>query len=546
MKPLASYLFFVFFLLTVVFLSSFALAHADGSVYNDFLQCLKNQSQSSTNVSDILYSKESTQYNSILTAYIRNLRFSYPTTPKPVLIVTPLTVSHVSAAVICSRDHGLHLKIRSGGHDYEGISYVSDDAFVILDMFNLRAIRVDPVAKTAYVEAGATLGELYYRIQEKSTTLGFPAGVCPTVGAGGHISGGGYGNMIRKHGLSVDHVIDAVVVDAQGRVLNRTTMGEDLFWAIRGGGGASFAVIVSYTLSLVPVPEKVTVFNVKRFNATDLVYKWQFVMKDVDHNLFIRLLLQPVTDPHQPKARKRASRVTFIALFLGDSDTLMSVLKAAFPELGVTKADCLEMTWPQSVLYWANFDQWTPFEVLLSRNYTADYLKRKSDYVQQPISKVGLQLLMNKLVQLAKPGLVFNSYGGVMSTIPTSATPFPHRAGNLFKIQYSTSWKDPGQQIDDKNMGLIRELHSFMTPYVSKNPRVAYLNYRDLDIGVNHNGTYTEGEVYGRKYFLGNFDRLVKVKTLVDPHNFFRNEQSIPVLKSQGKILRFGHAKLLQ
>uniref|UniRef100_A0A7C9F095 FAD-binding PCMH-type domain-containing protein n=1 Tax=Opuntia streptacantha TaxID=393608 RepID=A0A7C9F095_OPUST len=139
MKPLASYLFFVFFLLTVVFLSSFALAHADGSVYNDFLQCLKNQSQSSTNVSDILYSKESTQYNSILTAYIRNLRFSYPTTPKPVLIVTPLTVSHVSAAVICSRDHGLHLKIRSGGHDYEGISYVSDDAFVIVRHVQLKS-----------------------------------------------------------------------------------------------------------------------------------------------------------------------------------------------------------------------------------------------------------------------------------------------------------------------------------------------------------------------------------------------------------------------
>lgn len=540
MKPLSSFLFFLFFFnLITVFMSSFTSAYADDSVYSNFLQCLQNQSNSSTNVSNILYSKENTQYNSILTAYIRNLRFSYPTTPKPVLIITPLTPSHVSAAVICSRDQGLHLKIRSGGHDYEGVSYVSDDAFVILDMSNLRAIRVDPVAKTAYVEAGATLGELYYRIQEKSTVLGFPAGVCPTVGVGGHISGGGYGNMIRKHGLSVDHIIDAVVVDAQGRVLNRTTMGEDLFWAIQGGGGASFAVVLSYTLSLVPVPKKVTVFNVKRFNATDLVYKWQFVMKDVDHNLFMRLLLQPVRNPDQPKGGKLATRVTFIALFLGDSDTLISVLNAAFPELGVTKADCLEMTWAQSVLYWANFNQGTPFEVLLNRNYTADYLKRKSDYVQEPISKVGLTLLMNKLVQLAKPGLVFNSYGGVMSMIPVAATPFPHRAGNLFKIQYSTSWKVPGQEAADKNIGLIRELHSFMTPYVSKNPRGAYLNYRDLDIGVNLNGTYVEGEVYGRKYFLGNFDRLVKVKSVVDPHNFFRNEQSIPVLQSSGKIYAY-------
>ncbi|GAY33900.1 hypothetical protein CUMW_008650 [Citrus unshiu] len=73
-------------------------------------------------------------------------------------------------------------------------------------------------------------------------------------------------------------------------------------------------------------------------------------------------------------------------------------------------------------------------------------------------------------------------------------------------------------------------LYSFMTPFVSKSPRSAYLNYRDVDIGINHHGedSYAEGKVYGEKYFNGNFDRLVKVKTMVDPENFFRNEQSIP------------------
>jgi hypothetical protein len=70
-----------------------------------------------------------------------------------------------------------------------------------------------------------------------------------------------------------------------------------------------------------------------------------------------------------------------------------------------------------------------------------------------------------------------------------------------------------------------------MTPYVSKNPRSAYINYRDLDIGINSFGknSYQEGQVYGAKYFNNNFDRLVKIKSVVDPENFFRNEQSIPV-----------------
>ncbi|XP_021771619.1 berberine bridge enzyme-like 19 [Chenopodium quinoa] len=516
----------------LILLSIISQALSSNSTYNNFFQCLKKQSISSTNISKILYSKQNTNYNSILQAYIRNLRFTYPTTPKPQLIITPFTTSQVSATVVCARNLGHQLKIRSGGHDYDGLSYISNTPFVILDMKNLRRIVVDPKHGTAYVEAGSTLGELYYNIQIKTNKFGFPAGVCPTVGVGGHVSGGGYGNMIRKHGLSVDHITDATVVDATGRILNRTSMGEDLFWAIRGGGGASFAAVVSYTVKLVPVPEKVTVFNIKRFiseNATDLVYKWQLLMKDIDHNLFIRLLLQPVSDP-QNKGKK-TGRVTFIALYLGNSSTLYSLLKNKFPELGLKKEDCLEMSWGKSTLFWANFDNETSPEVLLSRNYSANYSKRKSDYVQNPITKVGLNLLWRKLITLAKPGLVFNSYGGRMNEISSSDTPFPHRRGNLFKIQYSISWKDAGKMDDDKNIGLIRELHDFMTPYVSKNPRGAYFNYRDIDIGVSHNWTYKEGEVYGRKYFMGNFDRLVKVKTLVDPTNFFRNEQSIPTLK---------------
>uniref|UniRef100_A0A803LHU1 FAD-binding PCMH-type domain-containing protein n=1 Tax=Chenopodium quinoa TaxID=63459 RepID=A0A803LHU1_CHEQI len=364
-------------------------------------------------------------------------------------------------------------------------------------MFNFRRIEVNPKAATAYVEAGATLGELFYRILEKSNTLGFPAGVCPTVGVGGHFSGGGYGNMIRKHGLTVDHIIDATIIDVRGRILNRTTMGEDLFWAIRGGGGASFALSYHTPLKLSP-------------------YRRQ-------------LLLQPANDLQQKG--NLTVRVTFMSLFLGDSNSLVSLLDEKFPELGLKKQDCFEMSWVKSVMYWGNYDNETSLEVLLNRSYTNIYLKRKSDYVQKPITKVGLDLLWKKLIELKRIGLVFNSYGGRMNEISSSETPFPHRRGNLFKIQYSADWKVGGKIDDDLNVGLIRKVYEFMIPYVSKNPRGAYLNYRDVDIGVSHNWTYKEGEVYGRKYFIGNFDRLVKVETLVDPNNFFRNEQSIPTLK---------------
>ncbi|KAL5158189.1 Berberine bridge enzyme-like 21 [Glycine soja] len=167
------------------------------------------------------------------------------------------------------------MKIRSGGHGYEGVSYVAAQPFFLLDMFNLRSIEVNMDTETAWVEAGATLGEVYYRIAEKSEVHGFPAGVGPTVGVGGRISGGGYGNLMRKYGTSVDNVVDAQVVDVQGRLLNRSSMGEDLFWAIRGGGGGSFGVVLVYKIKLVRVPERATVFQVERTleqDATNIVY----------------------------------------------------------------------------------------------------------------------------------------------------------------------------------------------------------------------------------------------------------------------------------
>ena len=97
------------------------------------------------------------------------------------------------------------------------------------------------------------------------------------------------------------------------------------------------------------------------------------------------------------------------------------------------------------------------------------------------------------------------------------------------------NWDEEGIELEKNYTAQIRRLYSYMTPFVSKNPRSAFLNYRDLDIGINNNdkNSYEEGEVYGVKYFNDNFHKLVKVKTAVDPHNFFRNEQSIPTNPSK-------------
>ncbi|CAI0545855.1 unnamed protein product [Linum tenue] len=503
-----------------------------------YLQCLTNHS--STPISQAIYFPTDPLYTSTLESNIRNLVYASDSTPRPLFIVAATHVSHIQSTILCCKAHGLQLRIRSGGHDFDGLSYVSPSPFVLLDLFNLRSVTIDVESETAWVNSGATLGELYHEIAGNSKILGFPGGVCPTVGVGGFLSGGGYGNLMRKHGLSVDNVVDAIIVDSDGRVLDREAMGEDLFWAINGGGGASFGVIVSWKIRLVPVPETVTVFRVERTleqGASDVVHKWQLIADKLHEDLFIRVVLIPVpiTSGDEEKFTIKAK---FNALFLGKTERLMGLMDHEFPELGLSPADCLEMSWIESVLFWSNYPPETSTEVLRDRHPKPEkFVKKKSDYVQEPISKEGLEAMWDKMIQLRKPILTFNPYGGRMGQISEKDTPFPHRAGNLYKIQYSIGWKEPGVEAEEKYLGDIRRMYSYMTPFVSKNPRRAYMNYRDLDIGTVKRGSknsYAEGKVYGDKYFDGNFERLVKVKTAVDPNYFFWNEQSVPVLP--GKV----------
>uniref|UniRef100_A0A7N2MSC1 FAD-binding PCMH-type domain-containing protein n=1 Tax=Quercus lobata TaxID=97700 RepID=A0A7N2MSC1_QUELO len=429
-----------------------------------------------------MYTPNNDSYFSILQAYVRNLRFNTTTTQKPFLILTALHESHIQAAIVCAQKQNLQMKTRSGGHDYEGVSYVSEVQFFVLDMFNLRSIHIDMESETAWVQAGATLGELYYRIYEKSKSHGFPAGVCPTVGVGGHFSGGGYGMMRSMASQSI-------TLSMHNLLMSMAHFTTEHLW------------------------EKIC-FG---------LLEWQHVADKLDENLSIRLILDMVNGTNGEKN----GRATFIALFLGDSEQLLSIMNKSFPELGLKKSDCNERSWVQSVLFWTNFDLGPPNEILLSRvPQTLSCLKRKSEYLKEHIPKDGLELIWKKLIELEYVTLAFNPYGGRMSEIPAEAAPFPHREGNLAKIQYLANCNEGGKEVTDYHINLTRKLYSFMTPFVSKNPRDAYFNYKDLDLGINnHNGkaSYKEGRAYGIKNFNGNFDRLVKIKTKVDPGDFFRN-----------------------
>ena len=157
------------------------------------------------------------------------------------------TTTKSKAAIICARAHAFQIRVLSRGHDFEGLSYRSRHRLVLIDLVNLRSITINMDDETAWVQAGATLGELYHNIANKSDSHAFPAGLCPSVGVGGHISGGGIRPSGRKN-----H-------ECERRDPRQGIDGRGSFLGHQRRGGASFGIILAWRVQLVRVPPLATV-----------------------------------------------------------------------------------------------------------------------------------------------------------------------------------------------------------------------------------------------------------------------------------------------
>eukprot|EP01018_Ginkgo_biloba_P015699 Gb_24415 [translate_table: standard] len=496
-------------------------AYGSSSGEDGLISCLQT-----SGVTNITTSSHASRYNFLLKFSLQNLRYTEPSVRKPYAIVIPQSRRQVQKSVVCCIQQGWEIRVRSGGHSYEGLSSTSDVPFVLIDLMNLSKVDVDMVSKTAWVEAGATLGEVYSAISDRTKIHGFPAGVCPTVGSSGHFGGGGLGFLTRKYGLAADNVIDALLIDSSGKVLNKKSMGEDVFWALRGGGGGSWGVVIAWKIRLVSVPPSLTVFSVLktgRNQVTDLVHRWQSIAPFLEDDLFIRVQISSI----QLQDGERDTRASFQGMYLGPLPHLLKSINKSFPELGLAAHDCNETSWIESILYFGDTNR----SELSNRYYSGKiYFKNKSDLSRSPIPKSGLDGAWPILEEELGSTIILSPLGGVMGRISSSELPFPYRAGTLFDIQYVVTWNESGKE--DHHIAWMRKLYKYMAPYMSKALRGAYVNYLDLDLGSAVNGTSTveEARAWGEKYFMGNFDRLVKAKTKIDPHNVFRNSQSIPVM----------------
>ncbi|KAL3527540.1 hypothetical protein ACH5RR_012196 [Cinchona calisaya] len=528
-------------------LTSFLLATCNAD--EDFLWCMSRNSNAN-NIRTYVYSPHSPKYSSLLKYAQKNSRWLNSPSALPLFIVAPYDDLQMKATILCSKKLDLQVRVKSGGHDYEGLSFRSPTPFIMIDLCNLQSININLIDETAWIKTGVTLGQLYHAIAQKSKTHAFPGGLYPTVGSGGLISGGGFGALLRKYGLAADNVLDAVFMDVNGQILDRKTMGEDLFWALRGGGGASFGVILAWKLKLARVPEEVTAFTVhKKLDAENvkLLQRWQNVAYQFPEDLFLRVILQNL--PSVAPCGRKIVQISFQGLFLGTADKFVPLINQSFPEFELEIKDCLQdpigqsekswikkqchqVPWIKSVLYFAGKTPKEPLEYLVSKNSSnTSYMKGKSDFLTTPIPDEGWKMIGKMFLEEESPLMILDPFGGRMSQISEFELPFPHRNGTLYNIQYLVSWKKNELSQKNEHIEWIRNLHQKMEPYVSQSPRGAYFNYKDLDLGVNgEEYEYKQAKTWGEMYFKHNFERLARVKSKVDPCNFFRNEQSIPLL----------------
>ncbi len=187
-------------------------------------------------------------------AHVYNERFD---SIQPLAVARPDTAAGARDAVRWAVSKGVRLRARSGGHSYAGYSTLDDG--IVLDLRNLRHVSIDRGAGTATVGAGTQLIDLYATLASAGATI--PSGSCPSVGISGVALGGGMGLAGRAYGLTTDHIVEARIVTAEGRLrtVNART-DPDLLWALRGGGGGNFGIVTEFTFKLLAMPSSATYF----------------------------------------------------------------------------------------------------------------------------------------------------------------------------------------------------------------------------------------------------------------------------------------------
>lgn len=429
---------------------------------------------------------------------------------RPSLIVRCSGTADVIDAVNYARQNELEVTVRGGGHSVAGLS--SSDGGMLIDLSRMRAVDVDPEARIARVQGGASLGDVDRETQ--AFGLATPLGVVSETGVAGITLGGGYGWLRRKHGLACDNLLAAQVVCADGQVRTASEdVNPDLFWAIRGGGG-NFGIVTSFTFRLHPVGPIVAFAGVfyPLADAGAVLRGYREYFDGAPDEVTAEAILFPSrfpADPHLPEPVHGQQALVVAAVFAGDPEVGMGVLQP-LRELATPLAD-ISQPMPFTVVQSA-FDGFFP-RGELQAYWTSLYVNDFSDEAIELIVQRGQKRSAGRSAfELA--WLDVYPMGGAVNRVDPAATAFSERSAP-YLVSIGANWTDPSE--NDEQVAWVRESRTKLDERFGTGS--LYLNFLGRDDEA------TNASVAGAH--ASNLRRLAEIKAVYDPDNFFRRNHNI-------------------
>jgi FAD/FMN-containing dehydrogenase len=418
----------------------------------------------------------------------------------PAAIARCASPDDVAEVIRFARISGLQLAVRGGGHNVAGTAVV--DGGIVADLSPMRAVRIDDSRRTVHVQGGATWGEVDSVTQQLG--LATTGGVVSETGVAGLALSGGVSHQRRLHGMTIDNLVSAEMVLADGRHV-RVSADEhpDLYWAIRGGGG-NFGIVTSFELRLHQIGPEVFAANVAYplEDAARVIAGWRDVVADAPDELSTHALLWSLpVSPELPEHLRGRPFVGVGGTYVGDPE-VGEPLTRSLRELGTplldTSATMSYLDLQQS------FDPFFPaglryyWKALYLDGLSDDAIKQTVDWSSERPSPRTL--------------VVIRHCGGAIGRVAPEATAFGDRSSE-WMLSIDSTWDDPAD--DERNIDWTR----------------AYWNdasrYSDGKTYFNFPGLLEEGERAVRDSYGANHTRLAQIKAEYDPDNVFRLNQNI-------------------
>ena len=434
---------------------------------------------------DAGYDDARTVYNAMIDRY-------------PALIVRCQDVADVIAGVNFAREQGLLLAVRGGGHNGAGLGTVDDG--LVLDLGLMNGVRVDPIARTARVEGGALLSDLHHATAPFG--LAMPSGIVASTGVGGITLGGGIGHLTRQLGLSIDNLLEADVVLADGSfVVASETEHPDLFWALRGGGG-NFGVVTSFLFKLHPISTLYAGPMLWPLERAAEVLRWyrEFIVNAPEtlNGFFAFLTVPPALPfPEHLWNQKVCGIVWSCTLPQEQAEVTFAPIRARFGQPALDGVGPISHQALQSM-----FDALYP---------AGEQWYWKSDFVNEiPDAAVDLHVQYAEQLPTWKSTMHLYPIDGVAGRVPRDATAWNYRDAHWGMVIIGVS-PDPADS--DRMTAWAREYWSALHPYSVGG---AYVNMM-----------MEEGQDRVRASYGDHYDQLARIKAKYDPDNLFQVNQNI-------------------